>query len=246
MCPQPEAVLTNTRAARGETSLLAISQLYDIEEDIWSPSYGLKGKLDASVEAVVHELDDSSTPFRRTAPLIKKTASPMPFEIKTGRSVAGMEHRAQTMLYTLLMGERYGTEIPSGLLYYTRSEEVVRVPAARNELRALLVARNEMAGHMMSRLRAKGAVSVSGDTDADETREIPVEDLESFLPPTIDDNRTCGKCYALDTCMLFRKVRATYILLCVMYKFTWLCRPSKAWKIRPQISQTSTCSRPAT
>ena len=32
----------------------------------------------------------------------------MPFEIKTGMSKAGMEHRAQTMLYTLLMEERYG------------------------------------------------------------------------------------------------------------------------------------------
>lgn len=32
----------------------------------------------------------------------------MPFEIKTGMSRAGMEHRAQTILYTLLMEERYG------------------------------------------------------------------------------------------------------------------------------------------
>jgi hypothetical protein len=32
---------------------------------------------------------------------------PMPFEIKTGRAVGVMEHRAQTMLYTLLMEERY-------------------------------------------------------------------------------------------------------------------------------------------
>ena len=128
----------------------------------------------------------------------------MPFEIKTGRAVAGMEHRAQTMLYTLLMGERYGTEVPSGLLYYTQSEEVVRVPAARNELRALLVARNELAGHMMSRLRAKGEITVS-----ERDGEASLDDLESFLPPTIDDNRTCGKCFALDTCMLYRKVRWT-------------------------------------
>lgn len=152
----------------------------------------------------MHEVDDASTPFHRAAPKFKKTATPTPFEIKTGRAVAGMEHRAQTMLYTLLMGERYGTEIPSGLLYYTRSEEVVRVPAARNELRALLVARNEMAGHMMSRIRAKGAVSTSDN--AGDIEAISLEDLESFLPPTIDDNRICGKCYALDTCMLFRKV----------------------------------------
>lgn len=208
---QPEALLTNTRAGRGESSLLAVSHIYDIEEDIWSPAYGLKGKIDASVEAVVTEIDDSSTPFSRAAPKVQTTASPMPFEIKTGRSVAGMEHRAQTMLYTLLMGERYGTEIPSGLLYYTQSEEVVRVPAARNELRALLVARNDMAGHMMNRLRAKGALS-SFEDDAEGSPDVA--DLESFLPPTIDDARTCGKCFALDTCMLYRRV-CSFLLPCV-------------------------------
>ena len=118
----------------------------------------------------------------------------MPFEIKTGRAVAGMEHRAQTMLYTLLMAERYGTEVPSGLLYYTRSDEVVRVPAVRNEVRALLVARNEMAAYMMRRMRG-GKTGGEG-----------VPDVEAFLPPTIDDAWQCGKCFALDTCMLYRKV----------------------------------------
>ncbi|KAH9914176.1 Dna2-domain-containing protein [Epithele typhae] len=199
--PKPNAVLTNTRAGKDESTLLAIPQLYDIEEDIWSPTYGLKGKIDASVQAVIHEVDDSSTPFARANPQVKKTASPMPFEIKTGRAMAGMEHRAQTMLYTLLMGERYGTESPSGLLYYTQSEEVVRVPAARNEIRALLVARNQMAGHMMDRLRAQSTITIHEDEEGVDV----VEHLDSSLPPTIDDNRVCGRCYTLDTCMLFRK-----------------------------------------
>ena len=213
--------MTNTRASRDERSLLAISQLYDVEEDIWSPTYGLKGKIDASVEAVIHEIDDSSTPFARAAPRIRESRSPMPFEIKTGRAVAGMEHRAQTMLYTLLMGERYGTEIPSGLLYYTQSEEVVRVPAARNELRALLVSRNELAAHMMNRLRAKGEVNVTEDETSGETS---IDDLESFLPPTIDDHRTCGRCFALDTCMLYRKVRDTFSQFTGVISFDrWNC-----------------------
>ncbi|KAI9069949.1 hypothetical protein FKP32DRAFT_1670945 [Trametes sanguinea] len=115
-----------------------------------------------------------------------------------------MEHRAQTMLYTLLMGERYGAEVPSGLLYYTQSEEVVRVPAARNEIRALFVMRNEMAGYIMRRLRTTALLTGLKDEDPDE--ETSAVDIEPFLPPTIDDNRTCGKCYALDTCMLYRKV----------------------------------------
>ncbi|KAF9230971.1 hypothetical protein BU15DRAFT_68725 [Melanogaster broomeanus] len=101
----------------------------------------------------------------------------MLFEIKTGRS---------TMLYTLLAEERYGVEVPSGLLYYTQSEEVVRVPRGRNELRGLINARNEMAAYMMPRVNQGKAP-------------------EPFLPPTIDDERTCKRCYALDTCMLYCK-----------------------------------------
>ena len=107
-----------------------------------------------------------------------------------------MQHHAQTMLYTLLMGERYGTEVPSGLFYYTQSEEVVRVPAARNEVRALMVSRNEMAGYMMTRMRDRRQLKTEKD----------LSDVENFLPPTVDDARTCGKCFMLDTCMLYRKV----------------------------------------
>ncbi|GBE84559.1 DNA replication ATP-dependent helicase/nuclease dna2 [Sparassis crispa] len=205
--PKPSAVLTNTRSSQSHTSLLAISQLHDVEEDIWSPTYGLKGKVDASVQAVISEIDGDSSPFTRAAPMCTTQNWTMPLEIKTGRAVAGMEHRAQTMLYTLLMAERYGTEVPSGLLYYTQSEEVVRVPAARNEVRALLVARNDMAGYMMRRIRG----SSSRRNSADKKQGSTVEDLEelpqseSFLPPTIDDVWQCGKCYALDTCMLYRK-----------------------------------------
>ncbi|KAF8066980.1 AAA domain-containing protein [Lyophyllum atratum] len=186
--PKPTAILSNTRTTHNQgESLLAISELLDIEEDIWSPTYGIKGKLDATVHAVI---SDPNPPFSQ--PVL--SAGPKPLEIKTGRAVAGMEHRAQTMLYTILAAERYGVEVPAGLLYYTQSEEVVRVPAGRNEIRGLMVARNEMAGYMMRR-NSKTVEGVVG--------EVP--EPEPFLPPTIDDERVCKRCYALDTCMLYRK-----------------------------------------
>lgn len=180
--PKPDAVLTNTRETVNQSSRLAINEILDVEEDIWSPKYGLKGKLDASVQAVIAEI--TTEKHAKKAPVL--SSHPMPLEIKTGRSIAGMEHRAQTMLYTLLSEERYGVEVPSGLLYYTQSEEVVRVPRGRNELRALIIARNEMAGYMTRR-----------------AKQSKVQ--EAFLPPTLDDERICKKCYALDTCMLYRK-----------------------------------------
>lgn len=177
--------MTNTRSDRGQSSLLAINKLHDIEEDIWSPTYGLKGKLDASVQAVITDIEDASNPFTIACPKRSTVSHAAPLEIKTGRAVAGMEHRAQTTLYTLLMGERYGMEVPNGLLYYTQSEEVVRVPTAKNEVKALMMRRNELAEYMMRRVR---------------------HDAEPFLPPTIDEVRVCGKCYSVDTCMLYRRV----------------------------------------
>lgn len=202
-------MLVNTRSSGSQTALLSIKAPLDIEEDIWSPTFGLKGKLDASLDAVVEVIERAQDPFKRAiCPVTRSmSAHKFPFEIKTGRPVTGMEHRAQTMLYTLLMSERYDCDVQSGLLYYTQSEEVVRVPAVRNEIAALVMLRNEMAQYMMRRMTSLRG----GDTYAEHVNpalrdvEECVTPPESFLPPTIDDARTCGKCYVVDTCMLYRR-----------------------------------------
>ncbi|KAJ4485710.1 DNA replication factor Dna2-domain-containing protein [Lentinula aciculospora] len=179
--PKADAILSNNRAARDEVALLAMSELLDVEEDIWSPTYGLKGKLDATVQTTISpKTAAGKLSFSKATPI----HGPKPLEIKTGRATSGMEHRAQTLLYTLLAQERYGIDVTSGLLYYTQSEEVVQVPASRNELRGLIIGRNELAMYMMRR---------------------QTNSTEPFLPPTIDDERTCKRCYSLDVCMLYRK-----------------------------------------
>ena len=188
MSSQPNAILVDTLASHDKPSLLAITKTHDFEEDIWSPMYGIKGKLDATVEAVIQ--DPGLPPF-----FLKPTVSkgPRPLEIKTGRTVAGMEHRAQTMLYALLTAERYGREVPFGLLYYTQKDEVVRVRTSRNEVRGLLIARNEMANSVVRR-------------DDHFKKLNAVSDVKDFLPETIDDSWLCNKCYSVDVCMLYRKV----------------------------------------
>lgn len=81
---------------------LAISSVHDIEEDVWSPRLGLKGKIDASVQSILTGPPDPAWPGGKENELV------MPFEIKTGRSTSVMQHRAQTMLYTQMMTDRYG------------------------------------------------------------------------------------------------------------------------------------------
>ncbi|BGP02897.1 putative DNA replication helicase Dna2 [Rhodotorula toruloides ATCC 204091] len=225
--PKVDAFLSDPRAVDTARSRLAIISTLDVEDDIWSPRFGLKGKIDVSTRANVVD----SVGFSR-----KGTA---PFEIKTGRTNAGMEHRAQTMLYTLLMSDRFDEDIDSGLLYYTQSNEVFRVQAARNEIRGLILARNRFATflHRRMTLTPSGFVpptqvsqasqpppgsprnvkdepstgnaededdALWGDVDVPVSSQVEGAEL-ALLPPPIDDERSCKKCYVGDACMLYRK-----------------------------------------
>ena len=76
-------------------SILSVNKLLDVEEHVWSPKYGLKGNIDATVQVVVK--DNVS----------EKTVT-VTFEVKTGRSNTNAAHKAQTALYTLLLSDRYG------------------------------------------------------------------------------------------------------------------------------------------
>ncbi|KAK4057444.1 DNA replication endonuclease-helicase Dna2 [Microbotryomycetes sp. JL221] len=240
--PRPEGKIEDLRSNATDPARLAITKTLAVEEDIWSPKYGLKGKIDVSVTGVVTNNDIET-----------RTAATMPFEIKTGRTNAGMEHRAQTLLYTLLISDRYNEDVASGLLYYSQSNSVVRIQAARNELRGLLIARNEFATHLHRRMTLTPSKALPGMTqtqtqagppgltqspviskaahptpekqellrslDSDEEalwaaaggsidEELDLADIEAepqLLPASIDDERTCGKCYVKDACMLYRR-----------------------------------------
>ncbi|PRQ72091.1 AAA domain-domain containing protein, partial [Rhodotorula toruloides] len=194
--PKVDAFLSDPRAVDTARSRLAIISTLDVEDDIWSPRFGLKGKIDVSTRANVVD----SVGFSR-----KGTA---PFEIKTGRTNAGMEHRAQTMLYTLLMSDRFDEDIDSGLLYYTQSNEVFRVQAARNEIRGLILARNRFATFLHRRMTLTPSEdeddALWGDVDVPVSSQVEGAEL-ALLPPPIDDERSCKKCYVGDACMLYRK-----------------------------------------
>ena len=203
MCSQDEGELHTAPGAKPH--LVAITGLHDIEEDIWSPKWGLKGKVDASVQASISRDSSQSQPAEEHV---------APLEIKTGRSVGVMAHRAQTMLYTLLMEDRYSESphehrhlsdgvadvpVPAGLLYYSQLNSILRVEAKPNEIRALIIARNELADYL-SRKRMTPSTGRKRTQTETETAD------PAFLPPTIDHPGECRTCYAVDSCMLYRKV----------------------------------------
>ncbi|KAJ3163715.1 Tripartite DNA replication factor [Geranomyces michiganensis] len=167
--PKPDAVL-QTSACTGndahKKTTICINKILDIEENIWSPTYGVKGMIDASVQVQVRQ--GTGRP---------KTLA-TPFEFKTGRSTAVVAHRAQTILYTLMMSERYGVSVASGLLYYMRAGGLVHVPVVDHEIRGLMIARNAMSFYLNQKTK---------------------------LPPVIQRADTCQRCYALDKCLLYHK-----------------------------------------
>lgn len=176
--------------------LVRVVEIHDVEEDIWSPMYGLKGFVDVSVEVQITERgSDGKNAPKGAIPCTNTTTSMMPLELKTGRSVNMIEHRAQTMLYTLMMSDRYRRHIDCGLLYYSKSAELHIIRTARNEIRGLILARNELASYMA---RKQG--------NEEEAAQSLIDTMtRSDLPATIDDERTCSRCYVSDACMLYRK-----------------------------------------
>jgi DNA replication ATP-dependent helicase Dna2 len=100
-------------------------------------------------------------------------------------------------------------DVQDGLLFYTQSEggEVIRVPRGRNEIRGLIAARNEIAAYMWKRLRSRKPKKESkGLTHV----ELGPEKDGPFLPPPIDDERICKRCYVQDACFLFRKAHPSH------------------------------------
>lgn len=131
---KPDAIV---EGRHGEKANMAVTKLLDVEEHVWSPMYGLKGNIDATVEVAM--LDGKQT---RTLTV--------PFEVKTGKN-ANTSHVAQTALYTLLLSDRYDIDISYGVLYYMETSKTMRIPAIRHELRQMILQRNELACHVRER-----------------------------------------------------------------------------------------------
>ncbi|GAB0136526.1 hypothetical protein EsDP_00004825 [Epichloe bromicola] len=132
--PQADAVVEDRN---GKKAKMAITKLLDVEEHVWSPMYGLKGNIDATVEVTMNDGKQSRT-------------LTVPFEVKTGKH-ANSSHMAQTALYTLLLSDRYDIDIAYGVLYYMETSKTIRIPAVQHELRHMILQRNQLACYVRER-----------------------------------------------------------------------------------------------
>ncbi|KAK5661983.1 hypothetical protein OQA88_10094 [Cercophora sp. LCS_1] len=161
--PKPDALV---QGRNGEKVTMCLSKLLDVEEHVWSPMYGLKGNIDATVQITMEDKTGSKT-------------LTVPFEVKTGKSVSSA-HQAQTLLYNLLLSDRYDVEIVYGILYYMETSQTIRIPALRQEFRHMILQRNRLAVYIRER-----------------SVQLPAMKKDKFL---------CGKCYAQTTCFIYHKL----------------------------------------
>jgi DNA replication ATP-dependent helicase Dna2 len=146
---------------------ISLSKIIDLEENIWSTSFGIKGKVDATV---VMKYKPQGRDYTRAI---------VPFELKTGNSTTSVAHRAQTLLYTLLLNDRYRRPIDHGLLFYISTGDLIRIPGWRDEIRSIMIARNRLAEELA---------------------------LPDALPAQIRNEHLCKRCFQLDSCMMYHRL----------------------------------------
>ncbi|XP_044154587.1 DNA replication ATP-dependent helicase/nuclease DNA2 [Bufo gargarizans] len=173
---QTKRTLGKSTGSITDTRAVQVSEFLDIEENVWSPRFGLKGKIDVTAKVKIHQKS--------------KSVKIMPLELKTGKESNSIEHRSQVILYTLLSQER--REDPeAGLLLYLKTGNMYNVPANRLDKRELLKIRNELSFYL------KNVVHKSDNG----TREIKL----ASLPSLIADKQACRFCSQLRNCALYSR-----------------------------------------
>lgn len=150
-----------------------ISKVEEVEDYFVSPTYGLKGYIDVttSLKTVVGSSLPNLTGTRLTASL-------GPFEIKTGNPRPS--DTAQVLLYLLALEEKYGTEVPYGMLYYLKEREPTMVERNDTLISCLLATRNTVAASL----------------------------ARTELPPMTHMKTSCLRCWDRSTCALVHASRS--------------------------------------
>ncbi|XP_032697609.1 DNA replication ATP-dependent helicase/nuclease DNA2 isoform X1 [Lontra canadensis] len=175
--PQMQLSLPSDGNNNNSTCNIEVINSLDIEESIWSPRFGLKGKIDVTVGVKIHR--GCKTKYKI-----------MPLELKTGKELNSIEHRSQLVLYTLLSQERRA-DPEAGLLLYLKTGHMYPVPANHLDKRELLRLRNQMAFSLFHRI-SKSAI------EKEKTKLAP-------LPQIIEDQQTCKYCSQIGNCALYSR-----------------------------------------
>ena len=108
-----------------------------------------------------------------------------PLELKTAKNENDsikIEHKAQVLLYLLLMNDHYNVGVEYGLVYYLGNCKLIGLMSNSDEIRGLIIRRNEIA------------------------KQLQIEQLPSVLEQTNFTKSPCADCGQLECCSLYYKI----------------------------------------
>uniref|UniRef100_A0A2C9LYA7 DNA replication ATP-dependent helicase/nuclease DNA2 n=1 Tax=Biomphalaria glabrata TaxID=6526 RepID=A0A2C9LYA7_BIOGL len=163
-----------------QSANVVVKEIHDIEENFWSPRFGLKGKIDMTVKAELKSANTSSE--------IKI----LPLELKTGKASFSSEHKGQVTLYSMMYSDRR-REPDEGILLYLKNGDMQIVPAKPESKSGLIQLRNQLAHYLNSQVQ----------------RETSENNFVTYslgqLPQPINNPRFCGNCSQLLNCSIYQR-----------------------------------------
>uniref|UniRef100_A0A8C1PFT5 DNA replication ATP-dependent helicase/nuclease n=1 Tax=Cyprinus carpio TaxID=7962 RepID=A0A8C1PFT5_CYPCA len=157
------------------TCSVTVTDFVDIEENIWCPHFGLKGKIDVTAGVRIH---------RRGR---KPTERIVPLELKTGKESNSIEHRSQVILYTLMSSARR-CDPEAGFLVYLKTGSLHPVVGNHMDRRELIKIRNSLAHHIGNNL-----IKVNGRSQM------------APLPAIVSDQQACKYCPQKRNCAVYNR-----------------------------------------
>ncbi|XP_018404241.1 PREDICTED: DNA replication ATP-dependent helicase/nuclease DNA2 [Cyphomyrmex costatus] len=142
----------------------SINNIRDIEETVYIPQLGIKGRIDVTAEVTINS--------RRKI---------MPLELKTGRASYSLEHKGQVILYLMMMGFR-DQDIDTGLLLYLKENSMQEIKSGHHEKRDLILLRNTLAHYFAKQPEDLWSIN----------SELDLKTME--LPEPINHHSACNRC----------------------------------------------------
>jgi DNA replication ATP-dependent helicase Dna2 len=97
---------------------LKINKVLDIEQSVWSPMWGMTGKIDMVVQVERYLREKNKSLQFVQAQLDNGASVVMPLELKTGPTpperMGQTGHRAQVILYTVMLEQVYRCRVDAG------------------------------------------------------------------------------------------------------------------------------------
>ncbi|XP_041474076.1 DNA replication ATP-dependent helicase/nuclease DNA2-like [Lytechinus variegatus] len=180
---------------KSENCNMSVSKVTDIEETIWSPRWGVKGKVDLTVEVKIHRPSCSQS-----------VEHAMPLELKTGRETNSIEHRSQLILYSLMLGDLQTTS-DLGFLLYLKTAAMKSVPANHMDKRELIHLRNQLAFYLSR--TARSITTSTAPSSADWPSQTKPNLIPPVLPEPIRDDFSCKRCAHLQACSSLHKLEGS-------------------------------------